>query len=37
MVTPEPMAAISLWYEDFSQTADEEVRRLLGEGPTHPA
>lgn len=37
VVTPEPMAAISLWYEDFSQTADEEVRRLLEEGPTHPA
>ena len=27
--TPEPMSAIGLWYEDFSQTTDEEVRQLL--------
>jgi len=29
VVTPEPMTAISLWYDDFSQTAEEEVRALL--------
>jgi putative phosphoribosyl transferase len=29
VMTPEPFHAISLWYEDFSPTADEEVRRLL--------
>jgi predicted phosphoribosyltransferase len=28
-VTPEPFRAVGLWYEDFSQTADEEVRELL--------
>lgn len=29
-VTPEPFHAVGLWYEDFSQTTDEEVRELLG-------
>jgi predicted phosphoribosyltransferase len=27
--TPEPFYAVGLWYEDFSQTTDEEVRELL--------
>ena len=27
--TPEPFHAVGLWYEDFSQTSDEEVRELL--------
>lgn len=27
--TPHPFRAVSLWYEDFSQTTDEEVRELL--------
>ena len=27
--TPEPFHAVGLWYEDFSQTDDEEVRELL--------
>jgi predicted phosphoribosyltransferase len=27
--TPEPFEAVGLWYEDFSQTTDEEVYRLL--------
>lgn len=27
--TPEPFQAVGLWYDDFSQTSDEEVRRLL--------
>ena len=27
--TPEPFQAVGLWYEDFSQTTDEEVRQLL--------
>ena len=36
VVTPEPMAAISLWYENFSQTADEEVRRLLEQAARNP-
>jgi predicted phosphoribosyltransferase len=29
--TPEPFNAVGLWYEDFSQTSDEEVQRLLEE------
>jgi predicted phosphoribosyltransferase len=28
-VTPEPFLAVGVWYEDFSQTSDEEVRELL--------
>jgi len=28
-LTPEPFYAVGLWYEDFSQTTDEEVRDLL--------
>jgi predicted phosphoribosyltransferase len=28
-VTPSPFHAVGLWYEDFSQTSDEEVRELL--------
>ncbi|HZW29482.1 MAG TPA: phosphoribosyltransferase [Isosphaeraceae bacterium] len=31
--TPEPFHAVGLWYEDFSQTSDEEVRDLLGKAP----
>jgi predicted phosphoribosyltransferase len=27
--TPEPFYAVGLWYEDFSQTSDEEVQELL--------
>lgn len=30
-VTPEPFCAVGLWYEDFSQTTDEEVHDLLEE------
>ena len=29
LMTPEPFSAVGLWYEDFSQTNDEEVRELL--------
>jgi putative phosphoribosyl transferase len=31
-VTPDPFHAVGLWYEDFSQTTDEEVRELLARG-----
>ena len=27
--TPEPFEAVGLWYDDFSQTTDDEVRELL--------
>ena len=30
-VTPEPFYGVGMWYEDFSQTSDEEVRDLLEE------
>jgi len=29
--TPEPFHAVNLWYENFSQTSDEEVQKLLDE------
>jgi erythromycin esterase-like protein/predicted phosphoribosyltransferase len=29
LLTPTPLRAVGLWYEDFSQTADGEVRDLL--------
>ncbi|WP_409333549.1 hypothetical protein [Cuspidothrix issatschenkoi] len=28
--SPEFMSAIGWWYEDFTQTTDQEVRALLG-------
>ena len=28
-ITPEPFHAVGLWYDDFSQTTDGEIRRLL--------
>jgi len=28
-ITPEPFYAVGQWYEDFSQTSDEEVQNLL--------
>jgi putative phosphoribosyl transferase len=28
-MTPQPFDAVGLWYEDFSQTTDAEVRELL--------
>ena len=32
--TPEPFMAVGQFYEDFSQTSDEEVRRLLAQSRT---
>jgi predicted phosphoribosyltransferase len=29
VITPEPFYAVGLWYDDFSQTTDAEVRELL--------
>ena len=29
--TPQPFYAVGIWYENFNQTTDEEVRRLLAE------
>jgi len=33
--TPEPFSAVGLWYRDFSQTSDDEVRALLEEHARH--
>jgi putative phosphoribosyl transferase len=30
--TPEPFQAVGLWYDDFSQTTDDDVRDLLARG-----
>ncbi len=30
LMTPEPFRAVGLWYADFGQTTDDEVRELLG-------
>jgi putative phosphoribosyl transferase len=35
-VTPRPFHAVGLWYEDFSQTSDEEVRELLAQSAERP-
>lgn len=32
--TPEPFSAVGLWYDDFPQTSDEEVARLLATSTT---
>jgi putative phosphoribosyl transferase len=32
-LTPDPFHAVGLWYHDFSQTPDDEVKRLLAERP----
>jgi predicted phosphoribosyltransferase len=31
-VTPRPFHAVGLWYDEFGQTSDEEVRELLARG-----
>ncbi len=40
-ITPDPLYAVGLWYSDFSQTTDEEVRDLLADAarqePVHHA
>ena len=34
-ITPEPFYGVGRWYEDFSQTTDEEVRILLDQAQRH--
>jgi putative phosphoribosyl transferase len=36
LATPEPFHAVGLWYEDFSQTTDDEVRDLLERARAEP-
>jgi putative phosphoribosyl transferase len=35
--TPSPFYAVGMWYEDFSQTSEEEVQRLLDEASSNRA
>jgi predicted phosphoribosyltransferase len=35
--TPEPFYSVGLWYEDFSQTTDEEIRQLLEHATNQPS
>jgi putative phosphoribosyl transferase len=32
--SPDPFVAVGLWYRDFSETTDSEVRTLLGRNPS---
>lgn len=32
VMEPEPFYGVGMWYQDFTQTSDEEVRRLLADG-----
>jgi predicted phosphoribosyltransferase len=34
--TPEPFLAVGRWYDDFSQTTDDEVRALLARAHSPP-
>lgn len=36
LMTPVFFHGVSAWYDDFSQTTDEEVRSLLAKSPSHP-
>ena len=36
VATPDPFGAVGLWYEEFSQTTDEEVTRLLAATSVDP-
>jgi putative phosphoribosyl transferase len=36
LMTPEPFYAVGVWYEDFTQTSDEEVRSLLESASQRP-
>jgi putative phosphoribosyl transferase len=35
--TPEPFVAVGRWYDDFSQTTDDEVRALLADAAAGPS
>jgi predicted phosphoribosyltransferase len=36
VLEPEPFHGVGLWYEDFAQTSDREVRELLAASLQHP-
>ena len=35
--TPEPFYSVGFWYEDFSQTTDEEIREVLERAAKEPS
>jgi predicted phosphoribosyltransferase len=35
-ITPRPFRGVGMWYDDFSQTSDEEVRELLAQAAERP-
>ena len=35
VATPEPFRAVGLWYRQFPQTSDDEVRTLLEDARIH--
>jgi putative phosphoribosyl transferase len=35
VLTPEPFHGVGMWYQDFGQTTDEEVRNLLDGEAAH--
>jgi putative phosphoribosyl transferase len=37
LINPDPFLAVGFWYDDFSQTSDEEVRELLARASEVPA
>ncbi len=36
LTTPDPFYAVGLWYDDFAQTTDDEVREFLARAPMEP-
>jgi putative phosphoribosyl transferase len=36
VATPEPFNAVGLWYEEFAQTSDDEVKRLIAASARRP-
>jgi putative phosphoribosyl transferase len=34
LLTPDHFSAVGAWYADFSETTDDEVRRLLTPAPS---
>jgi erythromycin esterase-like protein/predicted phosphoribosyltransferase len=37
LTTPQPLRAVGVWYDDFAQTTDDEVRELLARARRPPA
>jgi predicted phosphoribosyltransferase len=37
VIEPDPFYAVGVWYDDFAQTTDDQVRDLLGQAAVEPA